>query len=75
MQKYLLFLLLGVLLVIGGGKTLKLNPPLQFFFSNPVIVVINSTQSTVMGVKGENIDPHQEFILEIVIILHRQALG
>ena len=35
----------------------------------------NPTQSTVMGVKGENIDPHQEFILEIVIILHRQALG
>jgi len=28
-----------------------------------------------MCVKGENIDPHQEFILEIVIILHRQELG
>jgi len=23
----------------------------------------------------KNIDPHQEFILEIVIILHRQELG
>jgi hypothetical protein len=28
-----------------------------------------------MSVKVENIDPRQEFILEIVIILHRQALG
>jgi len=26
-------------------------------------------------VKGENIDPRQEFIPEIVIILGRQALG
>jgi len=28
-----------------------------------------------MGVKGENIDPRQEFILQMVIILGRQALG
>ena len=39
-----------------------------------LLLIVVDLQST-MSVKTNNIDPHQEFILEIVIILHRQELG